>query len=101
VAPIWNIGQALASPQAQARQLLHPVDDERLPGLRLPVQPVRFGDAAPMAPTRAPRLGEHSDELLTTLLGLSAQRLDELKAAGVLGINAQPPRTPPKNTDKE
>lgn len=101
VAPIWNIGQALASPQAQARQLLHPVDDERLPGLRLPVQPVRFGDAAPMAPTRAPRLGEHSDELLTTLLGLSAQRLDELKAAGVLGGNAQPRRTHPKNTDKE
>jgi hypothetical protein len=54
-----------------------------------------------MAPTRAPRLGEHSDELLTTLLGLSAQRLDELKAAGVLGSNAHPLHTPLKNTDKE
>lgn len=101
VAPIWNIGQALASPQALSRQLLHPVDDERLPGLRLPVQPVRFGDAAPMAPKRAPRLGEHSDELLTTLLGLSAQRLDELRAAGVFGSSAPPSGTPPSPTDKE
>ncbi len=101
VAPIWNIGQALASPQAQARQLLHPVDDERLPGLQLPVQPVRFGDMAPPAPKRAPRLGEHSEELLTTLLGLSAQRLNELKAAGVLGSKAQPSGTQTLPTDKE
>lgn len=85
VAPIWNIAQALESPQALARNLLQPVDDERLPGLRLPVQPVRFGGAAPSQPTRAPALGEHTDDLLGTLLGLSLERLAELKAAGVLG----------------
>ena len=68
-----------------ARNLLQPVDDERLPGLRLPVQPVRFGGAAPSQPTRAPALGEHTEDLLTTLLGLSVDRLAELKAAGVLG----------------
>ncbi|MDB5779922.1 MAG: acyl-CoA transferase [Polaromonas sp.] len=85
VAPIWNIGQALESPQALARNLLQPVDDERLPGLRLPVQPVRFSGAAPSQPTRAPALGEHTEDLLKTLLGLSVDRLAELKAAGVLG----------------
>ena len=45
-APLWNIEQALGSEQAAARELLHAVDDERLPGLRLPSQPVRFGAAA-------------------------------------------------------
>ena len=85
VAPIWDIGQALASPQAVARNLLQPVDDARLPGLRLPVQPVRFGGAPPSQPTRAPALGEHTHDLLSTLLGLSVDRLAELKAAGVLG----------------
>lgn len=90
VAPIWNIGQALESPQALARNLLQPVDDERLPGLRLPVQPVRFGGAATSQPTRAPALGEHTEDLLATLLGLGLDKLSELKAAGVLGNGSQP-----------
>ncbi|MGV8805890.1 MAG: CaiB/BaiF CoA transferase family protein [Polaromonas sp.] len=85
VAPIWNIGQALESPQAVARKLLQPVDDERLPGLRLPVQPVRFKGSAPSLAKRAPALGEHTDELLTTWLGLSLGKIAELKGAGVLG----------------
>ncbi len=85
VAPIWNIAQALESPQAVARNLLQPVDDERLPGLRLPVQPVRFGGSAPSLPARAPALGEHTEDLLGTLLGLSLDKLSELKDAGVLG----------------
>ena len=84
-APIWNIGQALESPQAVARNLLQPVDDANLPGLRLPVQPVKFGGAPPSKPTRAPELGEHTHVLLSTLLGLSMDRLAELQAAGVLG----------------
>lgn len=57
-------------------------------GLRLPVQPVRFGAAAPSPPTRAPALGEHTEDLLATLLGLD--KLSELKAAGVLGSGPQP-----------
>ncbi|MEO5607977.1 MAG: CoA transferase [Polaromonas sp.] len=85
VAPIWNIKQALESPQAVARKLLQPVDDERLPGLRLPVQPVRFNGSAPSRASRAPALGEHTDELLTTWLGLSLEKIAELKRAGVLG----------------
>ena len=94
VAPIWNIAQALESPQAIARNLLQPVDDERLPGLRLPVQPVRFGGAAPSQPTRAPALGEHTEELLATLLGLGLDKLSELKAAGVLGSDPLPDESP-------
>lgn len=85
VAPIWNIAQALASPQALARNLLQPVDDARLPGLQLPVQPVRFGGAAPSQPRRAPALGEHTEDLLSTLLGLGLEKLTELKASGALG----------------
>ena len=101
VAPIWYIAQALESPQALARNLLRPVDDERMPGLRLPVQPVRFGGAAASCPTRAPALGEHTEDLLGTLLGLSLEKLAELKAAGVVGHNAQPSGTNDKPSHKE
>ena len=84
-APIWNIAQALESPQAQARGLLQPVDDARLPGLRLPTQPVQFNGSAPNRTGRAPGLGEHTEPLLAELLGLHADRIAELRTLGVFG----------------
>lgn len=84
-APIWNIAQALESPQAMARKLLRPVHDKRLPGLRLPTQPVHFGGAAPNRAERAPALGEHTDELLMALAACSIEKLAELRVAGVFG----------------
>ncbi len=84
-APIWNIAQALESPQAMARGLLQPLDDERLPGLRVPVQPVQFGGSQRSRPPRAPALGQHTDDVLGRLLGLATEQLAELRAAGVMG----------------
>lgn len=84
-APIWNIAQALESPQAVARGLLQPLDDERLPGLRVPVQPVQFGGSQRSRPARAPALGQHTDDILGRLLGLATEQLAELRAAGVMG----------------
>lgn len=84
-APIWNIAQALESPQAAARGLLQPLDDERLPGLRVPVQPVLFGGSQRSRPARAPALGQHTDDILGRLLGLATEQLAELRAAGVMG----------------
>lgn len=84
-APIWNIAQALESPQAVARGLLGAVEDAELPELRLPGQPVRFTGSAPNRRERAPRLGEHTQELLSTLLDLSGTRFAELRNAGVFG----------------
>jgi CoA:oxalate CoA-transferase len=84
-APIATLVDALDSPQAAARQLLQAVDDPRLPGLRLPVQPVKFTGSAASVPRRAPALGEHSAQIMTTLLGLGAERVAELAAAGIFG----------------
>lgn len=74
-APIWNIEQALESPQIQARGLLRPVDDERLPGLRLPTQPVHSNGAAPNRAARAPALGEHTELLLANWLGRGTEAI--------------------------
>ena len=84
-APIWNIAQALESPQTQARGLLSAVQDERLPGLRLPTQPVHFSGAAPNRAERAPALGEHTDALLSQWLGRGAEAIAALRASGALG----------------
>ena len=83
--PLWNTAQALESEHAQARGLLRAVDDPRLPGLRVPTQPVKFGGAAPNKAEPAPALGEHTDALMASLLQCSAERLAELRVAGLFG----------------
>jgi CoA:oxalate CoA-transferase len=85
VAPLWNVAQALDSPQARARGVLRQCDDPALPGLQLPTQPVRFGGSAPNRATRAPALGEHNESVLMQLLGLAAGRIEELRNAGAFG----------------
>jgi CoA:oxalate CoA-transferase len=84
-APLWNVAQALASPQAIDREVLRPVDDPRLPGLRLPTQPVKFAQAAANLAQPAPSLGQHTGYVLEHLLGCTQRRLDELRAAGAFG----------------
>jgi len=88
VAPIWNIAQALESAQIQARGLLREVEDERLPGLRLPTQPVHFGGAAANRAQRAPALGEHTELLLSSWLDRSGEAIAALREAGALGSAA-------------
>ncbi|MCX5737532.1 MAG: CoA transferase, partial [Proteobacteria bacterium] len=47
--------------------------------------PVRFlGETLP-EPTKAPTVGEHSEEVLGKLLGYDAQRIAKLRSSGALG----------------
>jgi len=84
-APIWNVEQALNSPQSQHRGVLQAVDDPQLPGLRLPSQPLQFSAYERAAVQRAPRLGEHTDVTLQRVLGLAADKVAELRALGAFG----------------
>jgi CoA:oxalate CoA-transferase len=84
-APIWNVAQALNSPQSQHRGVLQAVDDPQLPGLRLPSQPLQFSAYERVPVQRAPRLGEHTDATLQRVLGLAADKVAELRALGAFG----------------
>ena len=83
--PLWTMAQALESEQGLARGLLSAVDDPRLPGLRVPTQPVKFGGSAPNRTEPAPALGQHTDELMAGLLQAGGERLAALRAAGLFG----------------
>jgi crotonobetainyl-CoA:carnitine CoA-transferase CaiB-like acyl-CoA transferase len=77
---------AAANPQMRARgffdAVTHPVTGtHELPGL-----PMRFSARGPRwYRIPAPTLGQHTEEVLRELLGLSAGELAELRAAGVIG----------------
>jgi crotonobetainyl-CoA:carnitine CoA-transferase CaiB-like acyl-CoA transferase len=83
--PINDIGQAFAEPQIVHRgmriDLPHPLAG-RVPGVRNPINFSR----TPLAYHRPPPLlGEHTEEVLVECLGLSRERLAELRASGALG----------------
>ena len=80
VAPIQGVADACRSAQVRERGLLapttHPVWGESL----LAPQPVRFSGALPNAVRAAPALGEHTEAVLTALLGIDAAALARLRA---------------------
>jgi crotonobetainyl-CoA:carnitine CoA-transferase CaiB-like acyl-CoA transferase len=83
-APVNTIAQALQDEQVRARGMIVEVEHPELGTLREVASPVRTeGLADRRAP--APRLGQHTDELLGTLLQYDPARIAALRASGALG----------------
>jgi crotonobetainyl-CoA:carnitine CoA-transferase CaiB-like acyl-CoA transferase len=82
--PINNMQQVFEDPHVQHRQmklsLPHPVGGE----VANLANPIRFSDTPIRYERAAPTLGEHTDEVLGTRLGLSSERIAELKEQGVV-----------------
>ena len=81
VAPVNDVRQALEDPfvAEQQRVLDFAYPDGR--GVRLVAMPVRAGDAHPVR--AAPRMGEHTEELLAEV-GYDADKLSRLRKAGII-----------------
>jgi crotonobetainyl-CoA:carnitine CoA-transferase CaiB-like acyl-CoA transferase len=83
-APILGIRAALAQPQAVAREMVVETDHAVLGKIPIVNRPIKFpGDAQPV-PSAPPVLGQHTDEILQTILGLTAERIAQLRAAKVI-----------------
>ena len=82
-APLNDVGEALASPQALARNMVVTVTGPDNQEMKLLGNPIKFasGDTTPQAP---PLLGQHTAEVLRELLGYDAGRIEELRQAGVI-----------------
>jgi len=83
-APVRDVAEVLAWPQLKARGFFAEVDHPAAGPLSLPTAPFRFSES-PWCGTRAPLLGEHSDEVLA---GLEA--LPEPVETGAGGRDARP-----------
>ncbi len=64
---VQDIGEALASEQARARPLLQSVKHPALGELKVPEQPARFAGLQRGSGRPAPRLGEHTQEVLAEI----------------------------------
>ncbi|MFO7279604.1 MAG: CoA transferase [Thermoanaerobacterales bacterium] len=82
IAPVNTPKTLLDDPQFKARMPLLP--RERLGAEQLPT-PIKLVDGSLPVPTRAPTVGEHTDEILREVLGYDEARVAELRASGALG----------------
>lgn len=78
-APILGVTEALAQPQAVHRGMVVEVEHQTLGTIPIVNRPVTFdGQSLPEAP---PVLGQHTDEILADVLGLSSNQIGALRAA--------------------
>jgi crotonobetainyl-CoA:carnitine CoA-transferase CaiB-like acyl-CoA transferase len=83
-APVWNYAQLFADPQTASRNLRVTVRDPDGKPVDLVGSPFHVaGTTLPVAHI-PPQLGQHTDEVLHALLGLDAERLQELRKQGVI-----------------
>jgi crotonobetainyl-CoA:carnitine CoA-transferase CaiB-like acyl-CoA transferase len=84
--PVRSIGEALADPAARASGFVGVIADPRLPGGSVEVlrSPVRFDGGRASEPSPAPAFGEHTKEVLRSILGYSEEEIAELLASGVV-----------------
>lgn len=83
-APLRDVVEVLDDPHLRARGFLSPLagasDDVAFPN-----SPIRYDGSALRPLTRAPELGEHTNEVLAELCGLDAEAIAELRLGGVVG----------------
>jgi len=83
-APVNDVRQALADPQVLARDMIVEVEHPNFGPLKEVRSPVRT-EGEIRQPARAPRLGEHTDEILREILSYSNGTIARLRATGVIG----------------
>ncbi len=85
--PSQTAPEVIADPHVAGHNMLveMPRSDGGAEPVLVPGNPVKLSKMAEGPETRVPWLGEHTDEVLAGELGLSADRLEALRAAGVIG----------------
>ncbi|MBJ93941.1 MAG: acyl-CoA transferase [Rickettsiales bacterium] len=84
-APVNNLEQALSDPQVLARDMVVEVTDNHGDTIRQPGNPIKLSDTSEESYTAPPEVGQHTEEVLTGLIGLSVEQLQQLRSRGAIG----------------
>lgn len=83
-APILGIQEALSQPQAVAREMVVEADHAVLGKIPIVNRSIKFPGAAQPVPTAPPVLGQHTEEILRDVLGLTPEQVAGLKALKIV-----------------
>ena len=84
VGTVYDAADLAADDHVAARGDICTVEDPVIGPVRQQAPFPRFGAEPPHPPVGAPRLGQHTDEVLSSLLGMSAHEIDALRADKVI-----------------
>jgi len=88
VGAINTLEQVVKHPQVAARGALASCDHPIAGALKVVGPPVRLSETPGAIRSPAPLLGQHTDEVLRTHLGLEDTAIDELRRAGAIGSHS-------------
>jgi crotonobetainyl-CoA:carnitine CoA-transferase CaiB-like acyl-CoA transferase len=83
-APILSITEALAQPQAVAREMVVETDHLVLGKIPIVNRSIKFPADQQPIPTAPPVLGQHTDEILRDILGLTSEQIGQLRASKIV-----------------
>lgn len=84
VGNIRSVPEALNAAEVVAREMVVEVADALHGSIKLVGSPLKLSDTPVRPATAPPRLGEHTAEVLTEVLGCSEERIQSLKASGAI-----------------
>ena len=84
VAPVYSAEEVLRGRQNTFREFFHTVQDPDAGALPYATLPFKLSNAADPKPGVAPRLGQHNQEVLAGMLGLTSEELAALHALRVV-----------------
>jgi formyl-CoA transferase len=85
VGPVNDVAMLLADPHIIERGVIVEVEDEETGAMLMPAPPARLSETPATFRRPAPKLGEHSRDVLREL-GWSDDRIDGLVATGVVNV---------------
>lgn len=80
--PINDFRQVYENPQVQARNMCIELPREDAGAVRLVANPIKASRTPPAYRSAPPRLGEHTEQVLSRVLGWSAQQIAAARSAG-------------------
>ncbi len=82
--PVNTVDKVANDPQVLARDMIAEVKHDTTGTVQIPGMPIKLSETPGQIDVPAPHLGEHTSEVLTGLLGLGMEEVNELKKDGVV-----------------
>ncbi len=83
-APVNSLSQALADIQVLHRNMVIDLKHPNGNSTKGPGNPIKLSRSSDQVFTAAPTLGQHTDEIMTQLLNLSVEQIEQMKVQGII-----------------
>jgi len=83
-APVNSLSQALADTQVLHRNMVIDLKHPNGSSTKGPGNPIKLSRSSDEIFTAAPTLGQHTDEVMTQLLNLSVEQIEQMKKQGII-----------------